>query len=200
MPFRIALVIVFCVAVPFLYYSNMIYTYGHANKPAGYKYPEYKQLWMTGVGALCFGIIKEILDCITFPIFKRLVANKGDDYAWERKVRKAQENLVGFFYFSLSTFWGYSMMKDSIWIPHFLGGNHPDASIQGSFSALWVDTPPGIHCYILFTYGYHVQDFIRHLFFVETDNDWREMLLHHISALALYPGFILATSWVLVWY
>ena len=30
----------------------------------------------------------------------------------------------------------------------------------------------------------------RHIFLVERDNDWREMLLHHISAIALYPGFI----------
>ena len=57
---------------------------------------------------------------------------------------------------------------------------------------LFPPTPPGIHCYILFTYGYHVQDLIRHLFFAEVDNDWREMTLHHVSALALYPGFIFA--------
>lgn len=28
------------------------------------------------------------------------------------------------------------------------------------------------------------------MFFKTVDNDWREMLLHHISAFALYPGFI----------
>ena len=51
------------------------------------------------------------------------------------------------------------------------------------------ETPPGIHCYIFITYGYHVQDFIRHLF-VPRDNDWREMFLHHLCAVALYPGFL----------
>ena len=30
------------------------------------------------------------------------------------------------------------------------------------------------------------------MFFVEKDNDWREMVLHHLAALALYPGFIFA--------
>lgn len=189
-PFKFALLVVFCLVVPYLYYAKMIYEWGHANKPAGYKYPEVKQLWMTGVGALSFGMMKEMLDCISSPIFRRLVTNKGDDYAYERKVRKAQTNLSGIFYFSLSTFWGWSMMKDSLWIPGFLGGNNPNASIKGCFEPLFIQTPPGIHCYILFTYGYHVHDFIRHAFFAEVDNDWREMLLHHISALALYPGFI----------
>jgi len=190
--FAIALMIVFCLVVPYLYYANTIYEYGHAHKPPGYKYPEYKQLWMTVVGAISFGMMKEMLDCVSYPIFSRLVVNKGDDYAWERKVRKAQENFVGFFYFSISTFWGWSMMKDSLWIPSYLGGNNPQASIKGTFDPLFIETPPGIHCYILFTFGYHAQDLIRHLFFVEVDNDWREMLLHHISALALYPGFIFA--------
>ena len=129
----IAMIVVFCLIVPFLYYANMIYNWCHENKPAGYKYPEYKQLWMTGVGALSFGLMKEIIDCISYPIFSRIVANKGDDYAWERKVRKACENLVGFCYFSLSTFWGWSMMKESLWLPNFLGGNNPQASIHGSF-------------------------------------------------------------------
>lgn len=85
------------------------------------------------------------------------------------------------------------MMKDSKWIPDFLGGQNPNASIEGAFTPMvFIETPPGIHCYILFTYGYHVQNFVRHLFFVEVDNDWREMVLHHMCALALYPGFIFA--------
>lgn len=156
-PFRIALFIVMCIVVPFLYYANLIYQWSHANKPAGYKYPEYKQLWMSGVGALSFGMMKELVNCVSGPIFRRLVKNKGDDYAYERKVKKSMDNLVGIIYFSISTFWGWSMMKDSIWLPSFLGGQNPKGSILGCMKqSLFIETPPGIHCYILFTYGYHV--------------------------------------------
>ena len=84
---------------------------------------------MTGVGAASFGMLREMLNCISGPIFRRLVVNKGDDYAYERKVKKSQANLVGIVYFSISTFWGWSMMKESLWIPSFLGGNNPRASI-----------------------------------------------------------------------
>lgn len=34
-----------------------------------------------------------------------------------------------------------------------------------------------------------MQDAIHHLVFAERDNDWREMLIHHLAAVALYPGF-----------
>jgi hypothetical protein len=59
-------------------------------------------------------------------------------------------------------------------------------------SVLFIETPPGIHCYVFFTYGYHIADFLRHVRIPidDRDNDWREMFLHHIAAVALYPGFI----------
>ena len=68
---------------------------------------------------------------------------------------------------------------------------------------LFIQTPPGVHCYILFTYGYHVQDFFSHLLKKEKQNDWNELLLHHISAVALYPGFffgnLMGIGTVLAW-
>ena len=127
---------VFCLVAPFFYYMHTIYTWGHENKPKNYKYPEYKQLWMTGVGVLSFGMMKEMIDCFSYPIISRLVVNKGDDYAWERKVRKAQEHVVGIFYFSISSFWGYAIMKESLWIPGFLGGQNPNATVQTSFTPM----------------------------------------------------------------
>ena len=77
---------------------------------------------MTGVGIVSFMLMDEMISCICRPIYSRVIANKGDDFAWERKVRKACENTVGFAFFSISTFWGYSMMKHSKWLPHELGG------------------------------------------------------------------------------
>ena len=111
---------------------------------------------MTGVGALSFMMMSEMVTCICRPIFSRIIPNKGDDYAWERKVRKACDNAVGFCFFSISTYWGWSMMKQSKWLPHGLGGENPEGSIHGSFEPMFGETPPGIQCYILFTYGYHV--------------------------------------------
>ena len=40
--FKVALLLVSCVVLPFLYYAHEVYHWGHANKPRGYKYPEFK--------------------------------------------------------------------------------------------------------------------------------------------------------------
>ena len=82
----LALFLVFCLVVPFFYYTHMVYTWCHENKPANYKCPEYKQLWMTGVGAITWRMMIELVNCFSYPVFSRLIENKGDDYAYERKV------------------------------------------------------------------------------------------------------------------
>ena len=70
---------------------------------------------------------------------------------------------------------------------------------------MFIQTPPGVHCYVLFTYGYHVQDLVSHLLEPRSEitNDWNEMLLHHLAALALYPGFffgnLMGAGTVLAW-
>ena len=93
-------------------------------------------------------------------------------------------------------------MKNSNWIPWYLGGLHPNGSIDNCFKVLFVENLPGLHCYILFTYGYHLLTFVNH-FFEEKNNDWRTMLLHHIAAVALFPGLIfgglLAAGTVAAW-
>ena len=59
--FAIGMLIVLGISIPFLVYANQIYNYAHENKPKGYKYAEYKQLWMTGVGAASFTVMREIV-------------------------------------------------------------------------------------------------------------------------------------------
>ena len=92
----------------------------------------------------------------------------------------------------MSSVWGYHTLKNSPWLPWYLGGQHPEGSIEQGLAGMFLKTPPGTHCYILFTFGYHFYNFVNHFFVAERTNDWREMMLHHIAAVALYFGFILA--------
>ena len=173
-----------------MYYAHTIYTWAHENKPKGYKYPEYKQLWMTGVGAATFACMKEMIGMIMTPLYKWMMPMKDDEAVWLKKIEKCVNSTNGLFYFIISTYWGYHTLHNSTWLPWYLGGQNPKASLEYTFQTLFMETPPGTHCYVLMTYGYHVQDFFHHVFFSARDNDWREMLLHHIAALALYPGFM----------
>jgi len=100
-----------------------VYTWAHENKPKDYKYPEYKQLWMTAVGAGSFKFMQEIISFCVKPLYSYLVPVKnGDEQAWERKVKKLTANTVGLVYFSLSTAWGYHILRYSTWLPWYLGG------------------------------------------------------------------------------
>jgi len=114
-----------CLVIPFLYYATQVYLWAHANKPAGYKYPEVKQLWMTAVGLCTFKMLEELIYCVARPIFRRLMKEQPDQITLERKVNKACSNLNGFVYHTTATLWGYHVLKNSTWLPWFLGGLHP---------------------------------------------------------------------------
>lgn len=77
---------------------------------------------MTAVGGITFSVFREFTDCVFDPLWRYFIVHKGDDYAYEKKVSKAKRNFTGFWYFLLSTYWGWITIKDSLWLPDFLGG------------------------------------------------------------------------------
>ena len=66
-----------------------------------------------------FAFLNELVAAISTPICRALVPKKAgtSEAVWEKKVSKAVKNCTGIVYFSISTFWGYEMMKSSIWLP-----------------------------------------------------------------------------------
>lgn len=109
---------------------------------------------------------------------------------WEKEIQDACDAAWGLLYFSGIVYWGYHTLGDSKWLPWFLGGSHPHGSIEATYESLFfIDTPPGTHCYILFSLGYHVFEFVNHLR-AEKEEDWRQVFLHHVTALIMYICFI----------
>lgn len=49
---------------------------------------------------------------------------------------------------------------------------------------------PGLQDYALYTAGYHFSDCVMHFFVKEKMNDWEEMLIHHLTAMALTTSYI----------
>ena len=84
--FIIASLTMIIMIIPFLYYANMIYAWNQANKPEGYRLIMYKDLWMTGVGAVSFSMLSSFLGLISRPIFKCLIPNNGDENAFEKNI------------------------------------------------------------------------------------------------------------------
>lgn len=75
-------------------------------------------------------------------------------------VDKATNNLNKMLFFGMSAIWGYNVLKDSTWMPWFMGGQNPDASIMATMikegDSGFEVIPSGVTCYIFFTYGYHL--------------------------------------------
>ena len=123
-------------------------------------------------------------------------------------VDKATNNLNKMLFFGMSAIWGYNVLKDSLWMPWFLGGQNPNASIMNTMikegDSGFEVIPEGCICYIFFTYGYHAQGLIEHVFFKPKQSDYRELLLHHITTNGLYCGYMMgnlfAVGTIIAWY
>lgn len=118
---------------------------------------------------------------------------------------KATRNLHCGAFYIMSTVWGYYLLKDSVWLPWYLGGQNPKADILTVYEWGFTEhTPKGIHTYVFFTYGYHLFSTFEHLFLKERGTDFREMVIHHIATLCLIFGMLLTNMMgvgtLIAWY
>ena len=49
----------------------MINKYGHENQPKGYKFPDYKGIWMTVVGLFFWKFLKSVVGMFFLPIVRK---------------------------------------------------------------------------------------------------------------------------------
>lgn len=104
---------------------------------------------------------------------------------------KATKKMFATFYFAITVAYGYHVLKDSLWLPWYMGGNHPDGAVDNVFVNIpFTPVVPGAKWYALTTMGYHLGDLFMHLFVHERQNDFKEMLLHHLCAVLLYALMI----------
>lgn len=78
--------------------------------------------YLTAIGAVTFSVMRELLDRVFDPVWRILIPTDGNPAVFEKKVEKAKRNFTGFWYFLLSTYWGWYTIKDSKWLPSYLGG------------------------------------------------------------------------------
>ena len=148
--------IVCAICIPFIYYAILSYIYFMENKPADFEYPEVKWLLVSVGGALYFTAQKKAV----FFFFE------GKMYNWCLRqkteelhmvyVEKATLNINKVVFFAASAIWGYAILYDSLWLPWFLGGLNPKASLLEAYKWGYYDPPKGFLFYIFFTFGYHL--------------------------------------------
>ena len=97
-----------------------------------------------------------------------------------------------FFYFLFATSWGYSIIKDTDYMPKSLMGK---GDYRNAFKNFWFhDHEPELANYFLITAGYHIASLFTH-FIGSKKNDFLEMGLHHIVALYLFGGVYTSNFW-----
>lgn len=92
-------------------------------------------------------------------------------------------------YFFCSALWGYMVIKETNWLPWWMGGPQGGGFSNMFENAPFTPCPKPVLEYSLFTMGFHTGQFITH-FEDMSRSDFHEMLLHHIATNGLYFGFI----------
>lgn len=123
--FPIGITILSCICIPYAYYAILINAHGHAHKPADYHMPEYRELWKTLVGAIVCFVVRKLVFFLFYPIAYRICRVQDKDNDEELRniyTVKACNSLFGVLYFTVSTYWGWSVLKDCPMLPWYLGG------------------------------------------------------------------------------
>jgi len=105
------------------------------------------------------------------------------------RAHRAGANLYKLIFYTITSIYGYIILKDSPILPWYLGGS---GNLDNIFTGMPYQEKIPYHLeYCLIQLGYFIEDFTHHLFFKERTSDFWEMILHHCLTLTLLSGMIL---------
>ena len=137
--------------------------------------------------------MRQLVYLVFYPVAYRICKIQDKDNDEVGRVaysNKACEQLFGLIYFSVSSYWGWSVLRDCEMLPWYLGGPSDAQFGKTPVNTIFLAYSQEMLDYSLYTYGYHFGDLLQHLFLDERVNDFEEMLLHHIAAVSLYFCYI----------
>jgi hypothetical protein len=143
------------------------------------------------ISTVVTGVAQQIVVKLLYTPFSKYVKDQTDPELNHKRTLKASTKFFNAFYFVFTSIVGYYTLRDTIWLPWWLGGRNADAAITNVF-VNYPFTPhvEGAKNYAILTMGYHASDFFYHILFKERGNDFTEMLLHHICAFSLFALMI----------
>ena len=92
-------------------------------------------------------------------------------------------------YYLVFSIWGYSLLKDTNFMPPILGGS-------GDLHNCFVNVPfqqpiDGLLTYSLVSMGYYLGDLFDTVLLNRDSNDYWEMIVHHMLTITLFGGMIM---------
>ena len=165
------------------------------NEPEGFHALNVKDMWRILIGAAVTVTASFLFDRLAAPVYMRLSLKGGEDEQLRLNyAKKAARCSYQATYFTVATIWGFIVLRDTAFLPWWMGGKNTTLE---SYNTLFADSPftpysTGVFNYFLYTTGYHFGGFVVHIIINRDANDFHEMLLHHIATLALMTGSFLA--------
>ena len=129
------------VCIPYVIYSVWVNRFGVANAPEGFPFPNYSDLYKTVIGAIVCQVSKAVIRYLTYDFFYSIAKKKDDEVVRKDYATKATTKFYQFFYFTISTAWGYSVLKDTEWLPWYLGGQNNGQLVNTCKNLPFLDYP-----------------------------------------------------------
>eukprot|EP01102_Stenamoeba_stenopodia_P022698 TRINITY_DN9552_c0_g1_i1.p1 TRINITY_DN9552_c0_g1~~TRINITY_DN9552_c0_g1_i1.p1 ORF type:complete len:373 (+),score=68.41 TRINITY_DN9552_c0_g1_i1:136-1254(+) len=150
-----------------------------------YDYPRFSDLWITFVGII---ILSGLRIYLTKTLFARLgEALVNPKYKGEERAERVSRWATVFFkfnFFVIFSYLGYLFLRGKEWVPPSLFGAE-NGSIENCFTGYpFGEQVPWLREYYLVSLAYHGHSLLFHLL-TKRRNDFLEMLLHHVMAVAL---------------
>jgi len=158
----VAAVLLACLVIPFLYMSFKLKFDAQARRP-DFNWPSLTELWKAVVSGLFFILAKKLVIKLTYNFNAPICKDQDDPELHDLRVKKASKYIFATLYFTFATSYGYYTLKDTPWLPWYLGGS-------GTWEAMFIDAPyiavqPGVVTYAMLQLGYHFGDLIHLQFF-----------------------------------
>jgi len=178
------------ICAPFYYGAIKINIFVNERAPEGYRFPKIIDLSWCIVAAIGFSVMQLVLDKISRPFFWHICKEKEDEAVRAVRAEKASYCFFKFVYYTGMTIAEYMIMQQEPWFPWYLGGKGNDMKNELEYAHLGTNpynpVTPGLLQFYQAQIGYRAADLFIHSFVKKKRaNDFNEMLLHHIVALAL---------------
>ena len=139
--FAIASTIVGSVCIPYVIYSIMINQFGVANAPEGYPFPRYRDAYKIVIGAIVCQVWHAVVDYTCYDFFYSIAKKKDNEVVRRDYATKATTVFYQLFFHTISTVWGYYVLKDTDWLPWYLGGQNNGQLVNTCKNLPFIDYP-----------------------------------------------------------
>ena len=150
--------------MPYVIMAYRINAYGEANAPDGFQMPNVRDLWRVVASVFITLTASWASEFLMLPLVLKLDLKGGDDAELRREhALKSVRCFYNAAYYTFVTLWGYSILKDTNWLPGWMGGLQ-NGNLENMLANMpFTPYPPSLVNYFLFTTGNSVTHLILHI-------------------------------------